>query len=193
MLVQNQDLEFQQAVRERFTLLPKPVQDAILSADVSKHLRDLAQTHQLHVDQWSELETEVQMTLMGMHHAEDLAENIKKSLSLDEAAAASLAEEIYRGVFDPIRAELERELKQPTDATSTDALASAPVSASETPSSPALAPQPVAAAPVAPATPPAELPGARALREALSQNYAPGEASHERKVVEGDPYREQLT
>lgn len=179
----DQDLEFQEAVKERFALLPKPVQNAILSADVSKHLRALAQNHQLHVDQWNDLETEVQMTLMGMHRAEELEQNIKKVLATNDETAAELADEIYQGVFEPIRTELEQQLTQ----TSPEATLTPPPTAPAPAITPSAPPQTVA-----PATPPPEPLGATALREVLSKNYQQGGMSHERKEIDGDPYREQL-
>ena len=171
---------FEGAAKERFALLPKVVQDAIMSADVSKHLRDLAQAHQLHLDQWGILENEVQMTLMGLHGSADLKQNIKSALSLDDAAAEGLANDIYDGVFEPIREELERQLESKSAASPGE---TAPV-AQPTTNTPLVTP----AVPIAPLPKPPE---AKAERAAIAPTYTAA-ASHERKTVEGDPYREQL-
>ena len=51
-------------IGEQFKKLPKVVQDAILSADVEMHMRELADKHKLHFDQWSALENEVMFALL---------------------------------------------------------------------------------------------------------------------------------
>ena len=99
-------------LNERFQQLPKVVQNAIMSADVEKHLRGLAETHKLHLDQWQVLENEVMMTLLGFQNPEDLQGNIKTEVGVDDATAAALAADVSANVFQPIREELERQLEQ---------------------------------------------------------------------------------
>lgn len=100
----------QQQLKERFDLLPKVVQDAITSAEVEEHLRKLSRTHQLHLDQWQELETEVMLTLMGIKPIGALAANIKNMVRVDDVTARALAQSISEIVFAPIRAELDAAL-----------------------------------------------------------------------------------
>lgn len=175
------DGEFDAVLREQFKLLPKVVQTAMLSADVEKHLRDLAQTHQLHVDQWNTLENVVQLTLMGIHPIDELQNNIKESLHLDDTAAQALTNAIYEGIFEPIRQELERELgnenagakvESNVDAMRTQVLSKESVR-------------------VVAATPPLDAHDTKATRAPISESYSAGQPSHERKTVADDPYREQ--
>src|SRR5262245_51423759 len=105
--------ELDQKLKERFHQLPKVVQDAITSADVQKHLRELADTNKLHLDQWESLENEVMMTLLGFQKPSELASNIKGSLEVPDQVAQDLAVNISRIVFEPIRQQLERELGNP--------------------------------------------------------------------------------
>jgi hypothetical protein len=173
---------------ERFQTLPKVVQDAITSADVQKHLRDLAEGHKLHVDQWQVLENNVMLTLLGFQPVAELTQHLQRDLSVTEEVAAELAKSISEIVFAPIRAEMERTLNHPT---ATQAV----LSDVETVRAQALdsAAQPeTAASAVAPATPPAPAPEQKAERAQVAQTYA-GSASHERKTIEGDPYREQIS
>src|SRR3989344_1481652 len=109
----NRDVQAQ--LDARFKELPKVVQDAILSADVEKHLRELADTHKLHLDQWTTLENEVTFTMLGLEPIEYLAENIQKNVGLSSEIATALAEDISRVVFAPIRQELERVLAKNGD------------------------------------------------------------------------------
>lgn len=202
------DTEFQIAIRDRFLQLPKVVQDAITSADVEQHLRTLAKEHQLHVDQWGKLEDQVQMTLLGIHEPTDLAKNIQKDIGADAATASSLADAIFKTVFEPIRQELERQLDHPAatdakvsdiDAMRSSALAEDSASAKQFESSPqavatpATAPTPAAAPTIVPATPPSAAPTQKVARAPISTTYTSNVSSHDRKTIEGDPYREQLT
>jgi hypothetical protein len=208
------DSEAEQFLRERFKELPAVVQRAITSADISKRLRELASTHQLHVDQWEALENEVQLTLLGLQPPTELPQNLADTLFIPLETAIPLAGDITRVVFEPIREELERELEHPdaeaaevsaideartqvladnqeptaegatiTQAVMTPAPPPAPIPSltATTPSSQAIATAPVPAAAPLPVT-----------RAPVSPTYEPGTASHERKVVSGDPYREQV-
>lgn len=179
----DQDQEFQKAIQERFRQLPRVVQEAIVSADVSKHLRELADSHKLHLDQWESLENEVQYTLLGIQHTDKLAENIQKTVGVPADVAQSLAGDISRIVFEPIRQQLERELDHPDAVAATttgveDVRAQILAQNKEQPA-------------VVPATPPAAPPAGKVERAPMPASYA-AQPSHERAAIEGDPYREQI-
>jgi hypothetical protein len=195
----NDGIDVKAALQEAFVKLPKVVQDAILSADVEKQMRALAETHKLHVDQWSALENEVMLTLLGLQAITDLQTNLINEVGVPAEEAASLATDISKIVFDPIRQELERELEHPDAKGPT-------VSAEETARTEMLAQEaapgggeasvvtPPPAQPqapgVLPATPPAPKPTEKAVRAPVSSSYLAQQASSERKSIEGDPYRE---
>jgi len=176
--------DIQTTLKERFAQLPKVVQNAITSADVRKRMRELADTHKLHLDQWETLENEVMMTLFGVLPIDELRANIQKEVGVPEEIAKELTENISKIVFEPIREELERELEHP------DAKAAA-VSGVEGMRTQALASEAIPAAPpVLPATPPAESPAGKIARAPVSESYKAGETSAARKSVHDDPYRE---
>lgn len=177
--------DFKQQMKERFDQLPKVVQDAIRSSDVAKHMRSLAESQKLHLDQWEILENEVMLTLLGFDDSADLEKNIMEEVGVSAEVAKVLAEDISKTVFEPIRQELEKELEAPTrapvDAPAPEAVpAAAPAQTTET--------QP----PVAPSTPPAPAPEGKAVRAPVSEAYKSGEASTARRAIEDDPYREPL-
>ena len=202
-------IDLNKALAERFSTLPKVVQDAITSADVQKHMRDLAETHKLHVDQWQILENNVMLTLLGFQPVAELPNHLEKDLNLTAEIARELAESISSIVFAPIRGEMERELDHPSavaeamsavdtvraqaleGAATDNAPAAAVTDASGAPAAPEATSTTPASAAVVPATPPAPAPEEKAVRAQVAQTYA-GTASHERKSIEGDPYREQL-
>ncbi len=180
----NTDTELEKSLKERFEKLPMVVQNAITSADVEKRMRELADTHKLHLDQWQSLENEVMLTLLGVQPIENLEKNLENEVNVSAEVAASLAGDISKIVFEPIRQELERELEHP------DAKA-ATVTDVEAARAQMLTTEAAPAAPVvAPATPPAEAPTGKIERAPVSESYKAGETSAARKSVHDDPYRE---
>lgn len=165
------------ALKERFLQLPAVVRDAIVSSEVDQHLRDLAGTHQLHLDQWELLQHEVMMTLLGVEQVEDLPVNLEKHVGVRPETAAELAKAIGQIIFDPIRAELEKDLPEPVG--NAGAASAAPAQTS--------------APAVVPATPPSSLPSTTVIRAPTPEAYKQGEASTVRTVAGGDPYREPAT
>ena len=182
---------------ERFATLPKVVQDAITSADVQKHMRDLAESHKLHVDEWQVLENNVMLTLLGFQPVAEMPTRLQQSLNITAEVAAELSQSVSDIVFKPIRGEMERALSHPSAVqeamSDVDTVRAQALQGEADESAPASADAPAAAtAPsVTPATPPAPAPEGKAVRAQVPQEYA-ASASHERKSVEGDPYREQL-
>jgi len=179
------DQEVRNKIAERFKALPKVVQDAILSADVQENMRTLADQHQLHFDQWGILENEVMFALLGLEPIENLATNIEHEVGVPAEVAHALAENISRIVFEPIRAQLETALETETPATTQETPTESAVAAEHP-----LAQVVPAIAPVLPGTPPPPPPEGKAVRAPISESYSAGQASHERKIIEGDPYRE---
>ena len=222
------DKEFDELIKERFKELPRVVQEAIVSADVQKHLRELAETHKLHLDQWTELEDQVQMTLLGINESDELAKNIKERVHVSDETAQALVQSISQIVFEPIRQELERQLENPNAVAKVtsgvedmrtrilaDAAESGPVASTQQPvvieePAPLSAPQSGASAnasgtpgetlrgeqpalqAVIAATPPAPAPTVKVERAPAAPPSYVSAPSHERKTVEGDPYREQI-
>ena len=177
-MVEMNEEQLREKISSRLKELPKVVRDAILSADVEAHMRELAEHHKLHFDQWTALENEVMFTLLGFEPVENLAANIEKEVGVSREIAGALAEDISRIVFVPIRAALEQGLK--TSEQSTEKREQSVRNNPPAPSAP-------------PGTPPAPSPEGKAIRAPISESYEAGQASHERRMVEGDPYREQPT
>jgi uncharacterized membrane protein YccC len=198
----DENQEFQALIKERFAQLPPVVQRAIVSADVKKRLQAMADESKLHIDQWQDLENEVQLTLLGVLPAEDLEKNIRESVRVSADVARSLATEITTAVFEPVRQELERQLQHP------DAVAKQESAVEEVrekilaqdegsaTSSATAVPIPMttpasASTPTAPVQPePQQQSAPRVVRAPISETYKPGTVSTGRKAVHDDPYRE---
>ncbi len=173
------DKQLQDTLKQRFDQLPPLVQQAITSADLEQHLRELADTNKLHLDQWQLLENDVMLTLLGFQEPEELAGSLEKDLEIPRELADSLAANVSQIVFEPIRTELERELQ--AIAPQKPKIEGVDTFFSRDPASV-----------VAPGTPPPAPPTKRAARAPISASYAAQQPSHERPLIEGDPYREQL-
>ena len=179
--------ELDEKIRVRFKELPKVIQNAITSADVQKELRALADTNKLHLDQWQLLENNVMLTLLGFQPAEEIAQHLKNDLDISLETATSLADDISRIVFQPIREELERELEHPdakvAGVSDVEAARTQILGREDKPAAPA-------APAVLPATPPSEPPTGKIVRASVSESYKAGETSTARKSGHDDPYRE---
>jgi hypothetical protein len=179
--------------------LPKVLQTAITSADIQKQLRQLSDTNKLHVDQWQLLQNEVLLTLLGFQAPEELADNLKADLDISTEVAIELAAKTSEIVFQPIRAELERELEHPdaqaaqvsgVEAAGQEELRQRSDSEMRKAESDGPLPAPPSAPAVAPGTPPKAAPESTVVRAPISDAYRPGETSAARKSVDDDPYRE---
>lgn len=170
-------------LKARFAQLPKVVQDAITSADVTKHMRELANQHKLHLDQWEALESVVQLTLLAIKPVEDLAPNIKSEVGVSDEVAKALAQSVSQIVFEPVRQELERGLAHP-EAKEKE------MSGAEAARSSALAQEKASATPAPEGAIATPAPTQATVTKDVS--YHSNTPSHERGTIEGDPYREQV-
>lgn len=193
--------DLQTLIRERLASLPLVVRQAIASSDVEGHLRTLANTHKLHLDQWEILENQVMLALLGIRRAEEMEEHISQEVGVSIEIAKVLAEDINIHIFEPIREELERQLEHPAaeekvvsdiQAAGEQQLQGAREQSEsnheDTPS------QTVEASPAPsmtpPGTPPAPKTDVKVTRPSESTAYKPGETSAARATVHDDPYRE---
>ena len=110
---ENDKTDIAEELKARFLQLPKVLQEAITSTHVETRLRELSESHKLHLDQWQKLENEVMLALYGFQKVERLEENIKNEVGVSAETASLLAGDIAESIFLPIRAELERELERP--------------------------------------------------------------------------------
>ncbi len=182
-------MEIADQLKERFLQLPQPLRKAIISADVEDRLRKLSESHKLHLDLWQKLENEVMLALLGFQPVEKLEENIKNEVGVPAETASALAEDIAEKIFLPIREELERELPPPETVGGEGIVAAdavLPILNTEY-RIPNTSPPPI------PSTPPPPPKTERAVRAPVSESYSSQTPSHERKSVEGDPYREAVS
>lgn len=196
------DPDVKKIIEEQFRLLPAPVQRAITSAEMDEKFRVLAQKYGLHYDQWDKLENQIMLTVLGLAEADEMVNEVVKQTGLEKTRAETIVNDVAVTIFKPIREQLERELEHPeaktreesgVEAARTSVLAGNVAEITPTAPGSAQAPAPTSASlppPVTAATPPPPPPTEKAIRMPASGAYKPGEASHTRKDVHDDPYRE---
>src|SRR3989338_820167 len=177
--------EITDKLKERFLQLPQPLRKAIISADIEDRLQKLSESNKLHIDLWQKLENEVMLALLGFQPVDKLEENIKNEVGVPAETASALAEDIAEKIFLPIREELQRELPPQETAGGENADAAPPIH-----DTPYTIPNTVSPLPSTPPPPPKT---EKAVRAPVSESYMSQTPSHERKAVEGDPYREAVS
>jgi len=95
-------------ITERFKILPKSIQDALLSANLPEKLIRTAEKYQLHIDQAGALETETHLVMLGLETPNDYAKNIQKALNISSEIAGQIANDINNEVFLSIRKSLKQ-------------------------------------------------------------------------------------
>lgn len=196
------DDSLKQLLAAQYAKLPKAVQKAILSADVEKEMRTLAERHKLHLDQWQLLENEVFMAILGIKSAQDIVTNITKEVGVSQEVASEIVADITKIVFEPIREELERELGAPQaqeeEVSDMDKLREQVLGDREQVIGAGKKDSPSDIVPLqpetynlkpSPGTPPAPPPTEKIARAPASGAYVPGQTSVERANVVDDPYR----
>ena len=118
--------------------------------------------------------------VVGLIPPSSLPQQFQADLKLSLGDANALAFDINEQIFEPIREELERGLGAPA------------AKAVETTEMEAVRTQAIAAEKAAGATPPPPPLTKKAVRAPLSSVYVAAQPSHERKEIDGDPYREPV-
>lgn len=98
----------QNQIEQRLAELPQDVRDAVLSAQLGEHVREIGQRHALHIDQAGVLEDEVMLVMLGFFKPEDFSNQIAAQLRIPAADADAIAQEVNQQIFLPIRESMKR-------------------------------------------------------------------------------------
>jgi len=100
--------ETQEAIKKQLAKLPKDLRDAVVAADLPDKFKTIANKHKLRIDQGGALENETMFVMLGLEHPDDYTSNLKREADISQEEAESIAEEINRMIFLPIRASLKK-------------------------------------------------------------------------------------
>lgn len=99
--------DIQKELRTRFELLPKEIQDTIISSEYQMKLFELAKKYKISYADLGQLELETTMVLLGMTKPDEFEESLAESIPKDKASIISpLVKEIDIQVFSAIRTQL---------------------------------------------------------------------------------------
>lgn len=101
------DDETKKILKEAFDRLPKDLQEAILSTDISAKLSQISEKNGLRTDQGTALENEVIMTIMNLEPIEDLLSNVKENLEVNSQKAGEIVSDINELIFKSIRSSMQ--------------------------------------------------------------------------------------
>jgi len=87
--------------------LPNELKNAIFSPKTSEVIYNLCQRNNLDEKQMGEIAKEVGFVILGLLPPNELQDELKKNLNLDDDLAKKINQEIQRFIFYPIKAPLE--------------------------------------------------------------------------------------
>lgn len=102
----------EQILRARFEQLPEDVQKAIIATPWKDKLAQIANKHNLHIDQEGHLGEETVIVMFGLDHPDNLAYNIAEHVEVSEEEAEAIAEDLNNEIFLKIRESLKKVIEK---------------------------------------------------------------------------------
>ena len=106
------DQNIKNKIEERFSSLPKGLQDAITSSNLRPTLQEIVKEKKLHIDQGALLEDETLLVMLGLESSDNFSRNLQDNLKINPIQANEITEEINLKIFVPIRQYLEDVYKE---------------------------------------------------------------------------------
>lgn len=94
--------------REAFKKLPGDTRSAITSVETGEAIDQIGKRYKMHLDQVGELESEINLVMLGFKQANNLADNLRKKLQLSEEQVLEIAKEVDSQIFLKIRESLKK-------------------------------------------------------------------------------------
>lgn len=96
----------QQQMEDRFTALPKAIQEVLESQETGKALRRIGNHHNLHIDQLATLNDITVFVILGLIPRESYLPTLSEELGVSEEAAEAILAEVNTEILEPMRASL---------------------------------------------------------------------------------------
>lgn len=90
-------------IEERFTRLPEPLKDEMMSVENSERIFEVGKKFALTIEQIGFLAEESGYVVLGLTHPNNFVQRLKDHLRIDEKKAKTIAQEINHQVFFPLR------------------------------------------------------------------------------------------
>lgn len=93
-------------IQERFSSLPKDLQNAITSNTVTENMQAIGEKYKLRLDKTGLMIQEVGMIMLGFEKTAEFVHNLQTKLEVDRETAESIAVDVDTQVFEGIRSSL---------------------------------------------------------------------------------------
>ncbi len=94
-------------IKERFHELPKALQEAIVSSDLSEKIKFIVNKHSLLIDEAGILEREILFVLLGLESSSDFVSNVSKEINLTTEEATLIAVDVNNSIFNEVKTHLK--------------------------------------------------------------------------------------
>ena len=94
-------------LKNRFKLLPKELQDIIMSSGYQTSLVEIGKRHKLTIEQLGQLELETTLVMVGSTHPDMYVHEVEEILNIDPDLAQAIANDVNEKIMKPIREKLE--------------------------------------------------------------------------------------
>ncbi len=101
--------ETEKIIKERLAELPNSIKRAIFKTDIGGAIQRISQRNRLHLDQASNLETEIMLVMLGLEPSDDFVKNLATNLSIDQNFASRLSGEINNEIFNVVKMNMMKE------------------------------------------------------------------------------------
>lgn len=101
-----------QEAKARYESLPAEIKSLLYSPEMLMAVRQIAQKHQLHIDQTGILEDETSAVMLGFTETADYPAVLAETMDIDQAKASAVAQDINDLLFTKIRDAMKRTYEQ---------------------------------------------------------------------------------
>ncbi|MBP9701653.1 MAG: hypothetical protein KBD47_01570 [Candidatus Pacebacteria bacterium] len=98
----------QDILKQKINELPTAYRKALGAIDLPKRLLKIRDLEELSIDQISEIEVEIILSILGLRSPEDFVEEIQKKLEVDEDKAISITDTVNNEIFLPLRSIIQQ-------------------------------------------------------------------------------------
>lgn len=89
-------------IEEQIKRIPSEVREAISSSNWERTIFDIGREHKMHIDDIDILSIETILTMIGLEHPKDYAENLRKRIDLKEEELLTIVEEVNKRLFSKV-------------------------------------------------------------------------------------------
>ena len=98
-----------------YNAIPENLKDLINSADLEDKITEIVEKNKLHVDVAGDMYDSVRLVLAGKLLTKNFIGDLEKNAGLTHEQAITVAEDVNKQIFMPVRAELQRVTEQKRD------------------------------------------------------------------------------